>query len=88
MLLQEVRQAQQDVHDERLKSDLRLEIMSVQEDVRRESESEASSSHSPLEYFSQASSSRYQVATVIPTSGHPFLCRYHDLPQSQEGNAI
>lgn len=59
--LQEVRQAQQDVHNERKISDLRLEIMGVQEDVRRESESEASSGHSPLEYHSQLSSNRYQV---------------------------
>ena len=52
------------MHDERLISDLRLEIMGVQEDVRRESESEASSAHSPLEYHSQLCSNRYQVALL------------------------
>ena len=64
-LWQEVRQAQQDVCDEHKLIDLRLEIMGVQEDVRRESESEASSTHSPLDYFSQFVGSRYQVSLSI-----------------------
>lgn len=60
-LMQEIRRVQQDVCNERKLADLRLEIMCVQEDVRRESESEASSTHSPIEYFSHIPSSRYQV---------------------------
>lgn len=63
-----MRQAQLDVRNEQDMLDLRLEIKSVQEDVWRESESEASSNHSPLEYLSQTSknsSNRYQVAFQI-----------------------
>ncbi len=61
--LQEIRQAQQDVRDEHAMSNLRAEIMEAQEDVRRESESDVSSAHSPTEVHSQATSaSRYQVS--------------------------
>jgi len=60
---QEIRQAQQDVRNEHaMSSELRAEIMEVQEDVRRESESEVSSAHSPTDVNSQATSaSLYQV---------------------------
>lgn len=80
--LQEVRQAQEDVHAEQTLSDLRLEIMSVQEDVRRESESEASSAHSPLDYLSQTSANRYQVrkANQSPESVL-FRGQFSDLPR-------
>ena len=58
--LQEVRKAQQDVRNEHMLSNLRAEIMEVQEDVRRESASDVSSAHSPTE-LSSTSTSRYQV---------------------------
>ena len=63
--LQEVRKAQQDVRIEQMLSNLRAEIMEVQEDVRRESASDVSSGHSPTE-LSSTSTNRYQVHTHSP----------------------
>jgi hypothetical protein len=66
-------------------SELRAEIMEVQEDVRRESESDVSSAQSPTEVNSQATSaSRYQVTINY----HPTHVGAHDCRTNEHSDTF